>query len=445
MRTPLVVALLALLATSASAAGFRVLTVGKVARFENRGDPNENGGTISVGRDRELATLHDPRCPTTSKVEIEAYLQSTYRVRVLLSVALDCARWQERRGGWVYEDPTGPVRAIRYASRGLRIEVKGPGFEPIGGPVGFVQGQLAIGDQLLRARVHNFRRNDGRRVVSRKPSSSGAAGEAGFWEVLSGEDDSDATEDATIRRLEKAARRDAKDGRSRFLLAMLHLYRFAQQVTDFRAPSEAARAEIRTANGWFAKALPLLWNESAGAGDSRVPGFAAAAKYAQGVVDGDPTLRDAGLADLERAVAVNAFFNVFDYIPVVQIAAPGDPLFQQAFSKVTSYLTDPETLGCVADQPEICFNAGFAPHNIQGSLILFGDVYAKGGVLADAQRWYRLASFFPDTRTWRFKAISDDRVANAAARVALYQDGDPSNDPPVIGMGPEACAVCHTR
>jgi len=33
----------------------------------------------------------------------------------------------------------------------------------------------------------------------------------------------------------------------------------------------------------------------------------------------------------------------------------------------------------------------------------------------------------------------------AAARAALYLDADPTNDPPIIGAGPQACAVCHYK
>ena len=108
----------------ASATGFQVVTVGKVARFVNRGDSAENGAVIVVGRDRALATLHDPRCPTASTVALEAYLQSTVRDAVLASVALDCAKWSTHGPGYVYSDPAGTVHEIHYAPNGLRIEVK---------------------------------------------------------------------------------------------------------------------------------------------------------------------------------------------------------------------------------------------------------------------------------------------------------------------------------
>jgi hypothetical protein len=445
MLTRLVLALALAAPVLASAAGFEVLTVGKIARLVNRGDPAENRAVIVVGRDRAFATLHDPRCPAASTVALEAYLQATTRDAVLASVTLDCTKWRARGRGYVYRDRDGPVRAIRYAPSGLRLDVRGSGFTPIAGPVGFVQAELGIGNALFRARFHNFRRNDASEVRSRKPSRAAAAGEAGFWDVLLGDDDTEAREIATIRHLTQAVRRDPHDGRSRFLLAMMHLYRFGQQVTDYAAASAAAKAELRSANAAFAKAVPLLWNDATATGDSRVPGFAAAAEYLEGVVDGDATLRSRGFADLERAIALNPFFNVFDAIPVLQATTPHDPLFEAAYAKVNAYLNDPETLACVSTQPEICANAGFAPHNIQGSLTLFGDVSLKHGDLASARTWYTLAAAVPGTSTWPFKPILDDRLAHADARAALYEDADPSNDPPVVGAGHEACAVCHRR
>src|SRR5579883_2564446 len=407
MATRLVLSLALAAPVLASAAGFEVLTVGKVARLVNRGDPAKNRAVIVVGRDRALATLHDPRCPAASTVTLEAYLQATTRDAVLASVALDCTKWRARGQGYVYRDGGGPVRAIRYATSGLRIDVS--------------------------------------EVRSRKPSRAAAAGEVGFWDVLLGDDDTEARAIATIRRLTQAARRDPHDGRSLFLLAMMHLYRFGQQVTDYAAASVAAKTELRSANAAFAKAVPLLWNDATATGDSRVPGFAAAAEYLQGVVDGDATLRNRGFADLERAIALNPFFNVFDAIPVLQATPPHDPLFEAAYAKVSAYLNDPETLACVSTQPEICANAGFAPHNLQGSLTLFGDVALKHGDLAPARTWYTLAAAVPGTSTWPFEPILDDRLAHVDARAALYEDADPSNDPPVIGAGREACAVCHRR
>src|SRR5439155_12321215 len=42
---------------AAHAAGFELLTVGKVARFVNRGDAMDNVGIVVVGRDRALSAV----------------------------------------------------------------------------------------------------------------------------------------------------------------------------------------------------------------------------------------------------------------------------------------------------------------------------------------------------------------------------------------------------
>jgi hypothetical protein len=425
----------------ASSLGVQVLTVATTARFRNP-DSGQRSGFVRVGRDPALRSAADPTCPVASRVELESYPQAAARVARQVEVALDCAKWKAKRGGWIYRDSAGPVRAIRYGASGLRVEFAGSAIDP-GGPVGYLQAQLTVGARRYRIRVHNFRRNDRTAIRGRRPSAAAAAGEAAFWAVLLADDDSAARDQEAIVQLGKAARRSSGDGWSRFLRAMMHLYRFGRMTTDYADVDPAARAELDAANDWFAKALPLLWDGARG--DSRVPGFAAAARYLQGVVHGDTTLRARGLADLADAVASNGFFNVFDYIPVIQATPPDDPEFAVAFGAVAAYLDDPATLACVGTQVEICANEGFAPHNVEGAVTLFGDVFAKGGDLTRAQLFYGLAAATAPASGWPFAAIAQDRVAGAAARVAAYRDADPTNDPPILGAGHEACAVCHRR
>ncbi len=436
-------ALLTLALPALVAAGdFSLLTVGKVASFKNAGDVARNGGVVRIGRDPNLRTPIDPRCPTATRAQILSYPQALQRIATNLDVALDCTKWKAKGKGYEYSDSSGTVRKIHYGPDGVRIVVKGADFAPIAGPVGYLEANLVVGDTPLRARFHVFARNDATKIATRRPSPAAAAGEAGFWEAIVGLDDSEAHQQDTIALLQKASKNDRRDGRSPFLLGMIHLYRFGQMITDYDSVSDAAEAELVSSNQWFAKALPLLWDGQRG--DSRVPGFVAAGEYVLGVVQGDAALRAKGLAGLAAAVEVNAFFNVFDYITVIQVARAGTPEFQQAFEAVSAYLSDPATLSCVVSQPELCANEGFAASNLSGSLIVFGDVYAKAGDVAQATQWYSLASGLTDP-SYPFKDLVQSRVANVAARVAAYQDDDPSNDPQVVGLGAENCAVCHVR
>lgn len=441
------VAVLSLVAAASPALALTVLTTGKAASFKGE------TGMIRFGKDPALATPVAPVCPTTSAVTLSSYPQATNRVVVHLDVTLPCANWKVADGGYVYDDKSaavGGVRKIVYARDKLLIKFAGPAFARPVGPVGYFHVWFTVGDTAYHGRFHNFRKNDATLIVTRPVSKSAAEGEAAFWAVLHGDvtgAEKAAREDVALHCLEKAAKRDKKDGRSRFLLAMMHLYRFGQMIDRYDDVPDAARAEITAANEGFIAAGPLLWDRAANRGDSRVPGFAAATTFGLGVVNADPVLQAQGLADLEYAVGINGFFNIFDYIPVAQATAANDPLFAEVLAKVATYLNDPNTLSCVVTQPELCGNAGLAPHNGEGALLLFGDLYAKAGDLPNAMQWYNLAGALgaADGVPYRFQPVLDDRLANAAARVALYTDDDPSNDPSIIGAGAEACSTCHNR
>ena len=442
MRSRLVLAILLLLPHLAAADGLTVLTVGKVAVFGN------GRGTVRVGRDPRLASPAPPTCPTASGIELSSYPVATQRVVVTTKVELDCARWKKKGGGFAYDDPlaNGGVRAIRYGRKGLLIRFEGS--QPTG-PVGYLQAWVTVGSTRFNARFHNFARNEAGALVTRKPSRAAATGEQAFWAVLHRDWSTSAQkadlEAAALDSLTRAAKRDKRDGWSRFLLAMTHLYRFAQATERYDQISGFARGEIEAAHASFRDALPLVWSGTVG--DSRVPGFAAASTFVLGVVRGDPALQAQGLVELDAAFQLNPFFNVFDYIPVTQALPAFDPRFQGVFDKVSGYLSDPDTLQCVVTQPEICNDFGYAPRNTPGSLALFGDVDAKGGNVDGAEMWYGLALALArgGSPPYPFLPALELRTTTVAERIALFRDADPGNDPSVIGTGPEACAACHNR
>jgi hypothetical protein len=130
---------------------------------------------------------------------------------------------------------------------------------------------------------------------------------------------------------------------------------------------------------------------------------------------------------------------------VVAPVTPGaSPYYQDRILPLVDFIFE-DNLTCPFTIPEICNNAGMAPHNFEGTLLLLGDIYAKGGRLANAEIWYSLAQATGRRTGYRYQAIIDERIATAAARVALYQDADPGNDPPLIGGGGASCIYCHNK
>lgn len=450
MMPRLVLPVLVLLATAtalpAAATDLTILTRGKALRLIGADDPQHARGVVRFGADPALADAPAPTCPATSSVELGLFTGSANAVVRGPKTTLDCAKWRPTpRGGWVYADPDAPggVRSIVYGPRGLLVKLVGPDAVPAEGPLAYAFVWFEVGARRYHGRFHQFRRNDATRIVSLTTPRVAADAERAFWAVLTGDDDSEPAQQATLAALARAAATSPRDGRSRFLLAMLRLYRFGQRSTAIAGAPPAAVDELRAGVAAFAEAEPLLWDRATRRGDSRVPGFGAAARYALAVATDDATLRAQALADLEYAIEINAFFNVFDLMTVLQAEPPDSPAFQTAFAHLDTYLADPATFQCANTQPEICTGNGLGPGSIPGTFVLFGDVYAKAGRLSDAERWYALAKALE--AGWVFEGLGAARAAEAATRVAAYQDGDPANDPPIIGAGSEACASCHHR
>ncbi len=217
---------------------------------------------------------------------------------------------------------------------------------------------------------------------------------------------------------------------------MMHFYRLGQDLRGYQHPSDFDKQEIVLAQQALDAAVPLLPD------DPRIPGFRGAATYTNGVLNGNDSLRALGLQQLRDSIPLYAKFNSFSFVgAVAPVVAPDDPLFEEAIGYIEAAIASCNP----SVETKICGNEGKAPHNLQGSLVLFGDLYAKAGNLQQALVYYRLAASLSDTATWRFKSIADERIADAAARVALYRDGDRGNDPLLIGAGEEACASCHWK
>lgn len=404
--------------------------------------PDGSGSArIRVGADRALRDLRDPRCPAVTRVRISAY--ADYRFSGDPEVELPCALWKAVPGGYVYDDPDGKaagIRRITYGRNGLTIDASSPGYTPIAGPVGFVHVRFAIDDRQLFVRFHSFSRNDAEEVVSPRASRLAADAEQAFWDVLLG-DERDS--DRALRALARATRSNPRDGRSLFLTGMMRLYRFERVTPDPRNPTAAGKREILAGAAAHERALPLLWD---GTGDGRVPGFIGAVIYKKGVAFGEADVEERGRRLMNEAAEADALFNGFIPFGFGPIASPDSEDYATILHLLD--VVFPSVAGECGTQPEICFNAGLAPHNLEGSFALFGDLYTKAGRVEDAVRNYELAANLGENNGWNPAFLANVRrlAAEAPARAALYTDDDPTNDPPFTDFGGAGnCAYCHNR
>src|ERR1051326_6819797 len=432
MRVILAVALLVAAADPAPA--LTLLTSQKTAVF--RGG---KGAIVRVGPDRVFRTLRNPTCPTVSSVRF-ALSRTGANFEDHGEVALPRAAWRPHKEGFQYrasDGGPGGIREIRYTHRGLVIRAEGSSWVPVTGPVAYVEAWLTLDGERHLVRFQNFDRNDAERIATRRPSAPAAAGEAAFWDTLWADQP---RSDEALRLLAQAVRRDPHDGRSQFLLGMLHLYRSTEACAefDFLHLCDAAKAEGLAAQEPLDRAAELL------AHDTRVPGFRAATSYANGYERHDAARLQLGMQQLETAIDANPLFNSFDAFAVVAPILPAaDPYYQNRILPLVDLVFG--SAACVVNLPEICNDAGMAPHNIEGTTLLLGDIDAKGGRLASARLWYTIGQGFGRTTGYRYQAYLDERLANVADRVMRYQDADPTNDPPLIGGGGGSCIYCHNK
>lgn len=258
--------------------------------------------------------------------------------------------------------------------------------------------------------------------------------DAAFWQTLWAEAD---REEESLALYEQAIAANPDDGRSYFLKGMMHLYRYGHSISSFDEFNEFAAAEIAQANADLDRAVELT-PENRG-----YPGFRGAATFQHGVTLDDTALRELGIDQLRASMELWPIFNRFSFLGTVAAVVPADSeLFREAYGHFIDLLSPASLAQCTG---EICGNAGRAPRNLEGSGILFGDIYAKAGNLQQARGWYQLAFGAGSATGWRFTGIAQQRLATAPERVALYRDEDPDNDPPLVGLANESCAICHAR
>lgn len=419
-----------LLASAAPAHAVTVLTAAKVGQF-NRGADGTSSASVRVTDDGALDRLADPRCPATSVVAFGSASESQVRTDSG-DRGLPCEHWTATRRGFRYRDPAGSaagVQEIVYERHRLRIRAGGPRFAAIAGPVIYVEAFLGIGDERYLVRFYDFRVNAPDRVVTRRPSRLAAAGEAAFWETLrSWSPDTD----RPLRLLRGAVDQHPNDGRSQFYLGAFQVYLAAS------APSSpSGLAHLSAAQRPLDRAVELLPHDS-------VPkAFRAFTTYLNGRYRGDIAQEALGWTQMDEAAAANLFFNKAVALFIEPQFIPGASGDYQ--TRIMSWLDDILTLSVQNSDvyPDV-FTSRLVPHDPEGSTLLFGDVAAKGGHLADASRWYGISLSFGASSGFPFQAITQQRLATVAARLAAGEEApDPSTDSVIGVQGVSDCTLCH--
>ncbi len=417
------------------------LSGGLKAKFKN----TSAGKQKAVVKFKGLPPVTTPGCPDESWIRFTSSSGDSGRI------ALECERWQSRNGRHRYkgdrnaESGLAKITLVPGALKGkLVIKLKRTGGDsPVVGPVNFVEARMGTGEESKicgRFTTANsvFARNEPGQVAARGPTIScpAFAGERAFFDALHGTADTSAE---AVTLLDQAIDDVPTDGLAALWLGMNHIMRASDDL-DWRSPTEFARDELNKAQAALDIAVSLLPD------DLRVPGWRAAATWSAGTANEDADRIALGLDQLRAAIELYPLFNTFDFVGITAVTPPNDPLYAEALAYMDAALSgncSPFT------DAEVCGNAGAAPHNVEGTGLLFGDIYLKGGRLEDARYWYELGLSYDALDSpagdWAYAYLTEERLADLEGRMALYQDNDPDNDPPLVGSaaGGAACAVCH--
>jgi tetratricopeptide (TPR) repeat protein len=170
--------------------------------------------------------------------------------------------------------------------------------------------------------------------------------------------------------------------------------------------------------------------------DLRIPGWLMSVRVQTANVIGTPEEIDAAAAEMIAAADLYPEFNNVS-LAIAFAALPLDTPYPAMAVERLEAIVD-----CGATD-EKCRDNEAAPHNVPGSLMLFGDVHARVGNLAEAKGYYEMALAAESASSWPEQAFAQGLFDDVDARVASFADADPENDPPFFLSGARTCTACH--
>lgn len=283
-------------------------------------------------------------------------------------------------------------------------------------------------------------------------SEKSKAANAKFWDALHGGRYEQLPE--VLEALTAAYVANPRDAETASHIGFSHIWRVSEQA---RLDTQSARITDHTvlSRKYFAEAARLAPD------DWRIKGFLASMELAEGSVHGDEKLTRRGYFDLMEAIKGWPEFNLFTAGYVMSRLPVGDSRYADAVdyqwqaldacaeekvdrrtAQYDKYMTRETTTG----RKRVCWNSWIAPHNLEGFFLNMGDMLVKQGDPATARLVYANARLPKTYETWPFKAVLEERIAQAEENVALFREPRPGEKTRTMMISSAfSCAGCHQR
>lgn len=233
-------------------------------------------------------------------------------------------------------------------------------------------------------------------------------------------------------------------------IAWLHNWRSAERARMSSVPATITD-DIQLARRYFQEAVAL------NPADARTQGFLAGHTVIEGTLHHDEKLTRRGYFQLLDAIKLWPEFNLFTAGFVMSRLPADAPQFRKGLE--WQWRTLDECIDGKLDRgnpdyspyfsketkegkKRVCWNSWIAPHNLEGFFLNMGDMLVKAGDWQTAQKIYANAKLPKEYSTWKYQAVLDERIRQAQANVAVFNQ---QNDTHMMINSAFACMACHQQ
>lgn len=271
-----------------------------------------------------------------------------------------------------------------------------------------------------------------------------------FWEAFTQERIDDGA--LAAERLERALATNPGDPE----LALLVAHSYLWQISEFSRATAPDPTQLPALAGAAEAAFGLAYVLAPE--DDRILGWLGSVMIGNGHATGDATKVTTGHALIAQGVENYVEFNGFVQSLVNASSPLGTPEFDLAVEALWDNLDACAGFAVDRETPNVqeaidvvfqgaaaaaCANTLRAAHNFEGFFLYFGDVLLKAKQKTAAQAMYAATKASPTFDLWPYRATLLEREATLEARLAAYDNQDPSDDPLLIAQEPFNCSYCH--
>jgi len=265
-------------------------------------------------------------------------------------------------------------------------------------------------------------------------SSAHAASER-HWQVFRGGDL--AARGGMIDALSAAASAQPNEQEFALLLGLASLWRVAEPYGAESLDPFLTLETIQTAQRELERAYAMCPS------DHRIPAWLGPIKIRMGRMLQDDAMLAEGFAVLEKGIEHYPGFVLFAKLLVYADLPASDPDFANAIEAVRENAVYCGTVASGLSRDPACNNHPRASHNIEGSAVFLGDMYAKAQDRAAALAAYQSAKAVPTWASWDYQDLLEERIATLDARMAAFASASTRDDLEPAWASAIQCSLCH--